>query len=73
MFPNPNSKKHKVNIFPTLYVSFVFLSCVQTNQCDGDGIFDTRGAEKFTCEDNSQICCHQSKLKVKETDRGCED
>ena len=44
----------------------VFPSCVQINQCDGDGLFDVRGAEKFTCKDYSQICCHQSKLKIDE-------
>ena len=34
-------------------------SCVPTDQCEG--LLEVRGAGEPTCEDTSQICCHQSK------------
>ena len=34
-------------------------SCVPTDQCEG--LLEVRGAGEPTCEDKSQICCHESK------------
>ena len=30
------------------------------------GKLNDKGTEKYACEDNSEICCHQSKLKIQE-------
>ena len=42
-------------------------SCVLSNQCQGDGLLDVRGAGDYKCEETSQVCCHQSRLIIQET------
>ena len=47
---------------------FVILcSCVPKSQCEGGGLLDVRGTGGYTCEDTSQICCHQSLLNKQES------
>ena len=49
-------------------IKYIFsFSCVASNQCEGEGLLDVRGTGEYTCEDTSQICCHQSLLKEQQS------